>query len=76
VMRLSYIVPLFIIMLIMLLPALKHTLIPRKYTKFFWWGTAAAAGFALFGFGIVIFIAAFYFLVRPIMDARNSRGER
>jgi len=76
VMRLSYIVPLFILMLIMLLPVLKHNLIPRKYTKFFWWSVAAAAGFALFGFWIVIFIAAFYFLVQPIIDAQNIRREK
>jgi hypothetical protein len=75
VMRLSYIVPLFILILMMLLPALKRNLIPQRSVKFFWWGTAAVVGFALFGFGIVIFIVVLYFLVQPIIDARNIRRE-
>jgi hypothetical protein len=76
VMRLSYIMPLFILMLVMLLPALKQNLIPKRYAKFFWWGAAATVGFAFFGFGIVIFIIVFYFLVQPIIDARNTQGEK
>ncbi len=75
IIRLIYILPLFIIMLVLLLPALKQKVIPRKYQKFFWWGSAGAIGFAIFGLGIVVFIVVFYFLVQPIIDGHSAKGD-
>ncbi len=75
IIRLVYILPLFILILIMLIPALKQNLIPRKYQKFFWWGAAGAIGFALFGLVIVVFIVAFYFFVQPVIDGHSTKKE-
>ena len=76
VIRLVYILPTFVIMLLMLLPALKQNFIPQKQKKFFWWGLAALIGFLLFGFGIVIFIVVFYFFVQPIIDNISKEKSR
>ena len=76
VMRLVYILPIFVIMLLMLLPALNQNFIPRKQKKFFWWGLAALIAFALFGFGMVIFIIVFYFFVQPMIDNMPKEKSR
>ncbi|MEA3454991.1 MAG: hypothetical protein U9R26_00640, partial [Campylobacterota bacterium] len=76
VMRFVYILPVFVILLLMLLPALKQNLIPEKQKKFFWWGLAAIIGFSLFGFGMVVFIAAFYFFVQPMIDNMSKEKNR
>lgn len=75
IIRLSYIVPLFIMMLPLILPVLRQKLIPKKYQKFFWWGIAGIIGAAVFGFGIAIFIVALYFFVQPMIDTRHLKGE-
>jgi len=75
-MRLSYIVPVFVILLLMLLPTIKRNFIPQKQKKFFWWGLAALIGFLIFGFGIVIFIIVFYFFVQPTIDNISKEKSR
>jgi len=72
VVRLIYILPLFIIMFITLLPTIKRKLIPNSKQKFLWWGLGGIIGYAIFGFGIVIFIVAFYFFVQPIIDGKKD----
>jgi len=72
VVRLIYILPLFIIMSIMLLPTIKRKLTLGGKQKFFWWGLSGIVGSAIFGFGIVIFIVAFYFFVQPILDGKKD----
>ncbi|MEA3491710.1 MAG: DUF4178 domain-containing protein [Campylobacterota bacterium] len=75
IIRLIYILPLFVLMIIMLLPTIKNNLIPQKQKKFFWWGLAGVAAFAIFGIGMVLFIVVFYFLVQPIIDAQRLKGD-
>ena len=75
IIRLSYILPLFIMMLPLILPILRKKLMPKKYQKFFWWGTAGIIGVAIFGFGVAIFIIVLYFFIQPTIDRRHLEGE-
>ncbi len=75
IIRLLYILPLFVIMLLVLIPSIMKNLIPASKKKFVWWGIGGVIGFAIFGAGILIFIVAFYFFVQPIIDGRTIGGE-
>jgi len=69
VMRLFYILPLFLIMALMLFftSNINH-IISSEYKELFWWGVAGIVAFLLFGFEIVAVIIFLYFFVRHIQD--------
>lgn len=75
IIRLLYILPLFVIMLLVLIPSIVKNIIPPSKKKFVWWGIGGVIGFAIFGAGILVFIVAFYFFVQPIIDGRSIGGE-
>jgi hypothetical protein len=74
-MRIFYILPLSILILLVLLPALKQSIIPPKYQKYFWIGVVIAIVLAIFGFDVVVFIAAFYYLIKPTIDANSNQED-
>ncbi len=72
IIRLSYILPLFIMMLPLVLFDIRRKWIPSKYQKYFWWIIGGTVAVAFFGVGIAVFIFAFYFFVQPIIDSRKE----
>ena len=74
VVRLKYLLPLFIMMIIMLLPTIRQKLIPKKQQKFIWWGLGGLAAVALFGLGAIVFIIVAYAIIQPILSG-DSYGK-
>jgi len=76
VMRLSYILPLFIIMLIIVLPSLLKNMLSSNAKKFVWWSVAGVIAVALWGAGALVFVFVLYFFIQPIIDGKGLGGDR
>jgi len=72
VVRLKYIVPLLIIMIIILLPTIKEKFISRKQAKFVWWSLAGLVAMALFGAGAIIFIIIAYSVIQQMSSDKAN----
>ena len=68
VVRLKYLLPLFIMILIMLLPTIKQRLIPKKQQKFIWWSLGGLVAIAIFGVGVIVFVIVAYFMIQPMLS--------
>jgi len=74
VMRLSYILPLFIVMLIFLLPSLLKNMLPLSVKKFVWWGLAGVIAVSIWGGAALVFVGVLYFFIRPMIEGKTYRG--
>lgn len=76
VMRLSYILPLFIIMLLIVLPSLVKNMLPKSTKKFVWWGIASVIAISIWGGEALIFMIILYVFINPIIEGQRDRRQR
>lgn len=69
VVRLLYILPLFVIMLIMMLPAINRHYFDSKQKGKFWWILVAGIGFYFFGIVVPIALGVMYMLTSSVRES-------
>ena len=72
VMRLIYIVPLFILMLLMMMPTIKQYYVPSQHKDKFWWIAVAVLGFYFVGIGIPVAVGAIYLLTGSMRESMDE----
>jgi len=72
VMRLVYILPIFILMMLMMLPTLKRHYIPSEYKSKFWWIVVAVVGFYLVGIAIPVAVGIIYLLTSSVRESADA----
>ena len=72
VMRLKYLLPLLILMLIALLPTIGKNMLSKDRQKFIWWGLGGLASVIFFGAASIIFVIVIYFIVSSNSTTNSS----